>query len=81
MRVTATRVADNHHHLVCRSCGRVEDVDCAVGHAPCLEPAERLGYVVSRAEVTFWGLCEKCQPESRPQRPADVIAVAAHRAR
>ena len=50
-----------HHHLVCRRCGAVEDVDCGVGHAPCLEPAARLGYVIDEAEVTFWGLCRNCQ--------------------
>jgi Fur family transcriptional regulator, stress-responsive regulator len=55
------RVGDNHHHLVCRRCGAVEDVDCAVGAAPCLEPAARLGYVIDEAEVTFWGLCGDCQ--------------------
>jgi len=60
------RVGDNHHHLVCRRCGAVEDVDCAVGHAPCLEPAARRGYVVDEAEVTFWGLCADCQQAPAP---------------
>jgi len=60
------RVGDNHHHLVCRRCGAVEDVDCAVGHAPCLEPAARRGYVVDEAEVTFWGLCADCQEAPAP---------------
>ena len=60
------RVGDNHHHLVCRRCGEVEDVDCAVGHAPCLEPAVRLGYVIDEAEVTFWGLCVDCQQAPAP---------------
>jgi Fur family transcriptional regulator, stress-responsive regulator len=60
------RVGDNHHHLVCRRCGTVEDVDCAVGHAPCLEPAARLGYVIDEAEVTFWGLCADCQQAPAP---------------
>ena len=55
------RVGDNHHHLVCRRCRAVEDVDCAMGHAPCLEPAARRGYVIDEAEVTFWGLCRDCQ--------------------
>jgi Fur family ferric uptake transcriptional regulator len=55
------RVGDNHHHVVCRVCGAVEDIDCAVGEAPCLEPAARVGYVIDKAEVTFWGLCEDCQ--------------------
>jgi Fur family transcriptional regulator, stress-responsive regulator len=59
------RVGDNHHHIVCRRCGSVADVDCVVGHAPCLEPAANLGYVIDEAEVTFWGLCESCQAAER----------------
>ncbi|MFB9463814.1 Fur family transcriptional regulator [Streptomyces cinereospinus] len=55
------RVGDNHHHLVCRGCGRVEDVDCAVGAAPCLDPLERKGFAIDEAEITWWGLCEDCQ--------------------
>ncbi|HEY3751699.1 MAG TPA: Fur family transcriptional regulator [Pseudonocardiaceae bacterium] len=55
-----TRTGDNHHHLVCRNCGRTEDVDCAVGPAPCLEPADAAGYLVDEAEVVFWGLCPDC---------------------
>ncbi|MGY2130304.1 Fur family transcriptional regulator [Blastococcus sp. SYSU DS0617] len=55
------RVGDNHHHLVCRSCGAVADVDCAVGAAPCLTPADAAGFVVDEAEVVFWGLCGPCQ--------------------
>jgi Fur family ferric uptake transcriptional regulator len=55
------RVGDNHHHLVCRSCGAVADVDCAVGAAPCLEPSDAAGFVVDEAEVVFWGLCRECQ--------------------
>jgi Fur family transcriptional regulator, stress-responsive regulator len=55
------RVGDNHHHIVCRHCAAVADVDCAIGHAPCLEPASNAGFVVSEAEVTFWGLCSSCQ--------------------
>lgn len=56
-----TRVGDNHHHLVCRRCGTVADVDCAVGVAPCLEAADDLGFAVDEAQVTFWGLCVRCQ--------------------
>jgi Fur family ferric uptake transcriptional regulator len=52
---------DNHHHLVCRACGATADVDCAVGAAPCLEPADRAGFTIDEAEVTFWGLCPSCQ--------------------
>lgn len=55
------RVGDNHHHLVCRICGAVADVDCVVGHAPCLEPADAGGYAVDEADVTFWGLCPTCR--------------------
>jgi Fur family ferric uptake transcriptional regulator len=54
------RVDDNHHHLVCRACGRVVDVDCAVGGAPCLVPADPHGFVVDEAEVVYWGLCPDC---------------------
>jgi Fur family transcriptional regulator, stress-responsive regulator len=56
-----TRVGDNHHHLVCRHCGAVADVDCAVGAAPCLDPADDLGFVIDEAHVTFWGLCARCR--------------------
>jgi Fe2+ or Zn2+ uptake regulation protein len=55
------RVGDNHHHLVCRSCGAVADVDCAVGAAPCLTPSHTAGFVVDEAEVVFWGLCRDCR--------------------
>ena len=55
------RVGDNHHHLVCRACGAVTDVDCVVGHAPCLQPATSAGYGVEEAEVTYWGLCPACR--------------------
>jgi Fe2+ or Zn2+ uptake regulation protein len=54
------RVGDNHHHVICRTCGRVADVDCAVGHAPCLTAADDLGYVVDEAEVVYWGRCPEC---------------------
>ena len=55
------RVGDNHHHVVCRGCGAIGDVDCAVGEAPCLEPSNTHGFVIDEAEVTFWGLCPTCQ--------------------
>jgi Fur family transcriptional regulator, stress-responsive regulator len=55
-----SRVGDNHHHVVCRSCGAIEDVDCAVGEAPCLTAAEDHGYVIDEAEVVYWGLCPSC---------------------
>jgi Fur family ferric uptake transcriptional regulator len=55
------RAGDNHHHIVCRGCGEIGDVDCAVGSAPCLDPSQAHGYEVDEAEVTFWGLCPACQ--------------------
>ena len=55
------RTGDNHHHVVCRACGTVADVDCVVGRAPCLDPNNAFGYEVDEAEVTFWGLCPGCQ--------------------
>lgn len=60
------RVADNHHHIVCRRCGHVTDVDCVIGAAPCLEPAMAAGYAIDEAEVTFWGLCPNCQRKPHP---------------
>ena len=59
------RIDDNHHHLVCTSCGAVADVDCVVGHAPCLVPSSTAGFAVQSAEVTFWGLCPECQAASQ----------------
>ncbi len=56
-----TRTGDNHHHIVCRACGTVVDVDCVVGTAPCLTPSDAAGFVVDEAEVTFWGLCGNCR--------------------
>ena len=55
-----SRVADNHHHVVCRSCGAIADVDCAVGHAPCLTASDDHGFVVDEAEVVYWGTCPDC---------------------
>jgi Fe2+ or Zn2+ uptake regulation protein len=54
------RVDDNHHHLICRSCGRMVDVDCAVGEAPCLTAIEDHGYAIDEAEVVYWGRCPEC---------------------
>jgi Fur family ferric uptake transcriptional regulator len=54
------RVGDNHHHVVCRSCGVIADVDCAVGEAPCLDASDRQGFLIDQAEVTYWGLCPSC---------------------
>ncbi|MEU3770260.1 Fur family transcriptional regulator [Amycolatopsis keratiniphila] len=58
-----TRVGDNHHHVVCRSCGAIADVDCAVGHAPCLTASGDHGFVIDEAEVVYWGLCPGCAAE------------------
>ncbi|MGC1237700.1 MAG: Fur family transcriptional regulator [Acidimicrobiales bacterium] len=55
------RVNDNHHHLICRDCARVVDVDCAVGSAPCLEASDDKGYEIDEAEVAYWGRCPECQ--------------------
>lgn len=52
---------DNHHHLVCRNCGDLVDIDCATGKAPCLKADDDHGYVIDEAEVTYWGICPKCQ--------------------
>jgi Fur family ferric uptake transcriptional regulator len=54
------RVGDNHHHAVCRSCGAIADVECAVGHAPCLTASDDHGFVVDEAEVVYWGTCSDC---------------------
>ncbi|QGK68364.1 transcriptional repressor [Allosaccharopolyspora coralli] len=59
-----TRTADNHHHLVCRQCGRTDDVDCVQGAAPCLTPFDTAGYAVDEAEVVFWGVCPTCRSEA-----------------
>ena len=54
------RVGDNHHHVVCRSCGVIADVDCAIGPAPCLKPSHDHGFAIDEAEVIYWGLCLEC---------------------
>ena len=54
------RIGDNHHHMVCRSCSLIVDVDCTVGQAPCLTPSHDAGFIIEQAEVTFWGLCPDC---------------------
>jgi Fe2+ or Zn2+ uptake regulation protein len=59
-----SRAGDNHHHLVCRSCGVVVDVDCAVGTTPCLTASEDHGFAIDEAEVVYWGLCPDCSPAS-----------------
>jgi len=78
------RVGDNHHHVVCRSCGDVVDIDCATGSAPCLDPSDldvhAPGFELHEAEVTYWGLCSSCarssepQPELTPPRTAPALS-------
>jgi Fur family ferric uptake transcriptional regulator len=63
-----TRVADNHHHLICRTCSRMVDVDCAVGDTPCLTAADDSGYQIDEAEVVYWGRCPQCHQGSGNQR-------------
>lgn len=66
-----TRTRDNHHHCVCRACGLVVDVDCAVGAAPCLEASDASGFVIDEAEVTYRGFCAACaEPNDVPVRPS-----------
>ena len=62
-----SRVADNHHHVVCRSCGVIADVDCAVGHTPCLTASDDSGFTIDEAEVVYWGLCPACTAERNHQ--------------
>jgi Fur family ferric uptake transcriptional regulator len=64
------RVGDNHHHLICRVCGRLVDVDCAVGAAPCLTAVDDSGYEIDEAEVAYWGRCPDCQAQSRAHAAA-----------
>jgi len=70
-----TRVGDNHHHVVCRACGATEDIDCAMGAAPCLDPVSAGGFAVDEAEVTFWGLCPECQPAGLLAGPDNLKAA------
>lgn len=67
------RVGDNHHHLVCRACGTVVDVDCAIGVAPCVTASDTHGFVIDEAEITYWGRCPSCQ---LTDDPADGTATA-----
>jgi Fur family transcriptional regulator, stress-responsive regulator len=67
------RVNDNHHHLICRLCGRVVDVDCAVGAAPCLEAADDLGFEIDEAEVAYWGRCPQCREAGRTTTRLDPL--------
>jgi Fur family transcriptional regulator, stress-responsive regulator len=62
------RVGDNHHHLLCRRCGRTDDVDCVVGAAPCLSPDDDQGFAVGEAEIVFWGVCPRCRSNHQEER-------------
>jgi Fe2+ or Zn2+ uptake regulation protein len=69
------RVGDNHHHVICRICGRTADVDCAAGFAPCLAAVDDKGYEIDEAEVIYWGRCPECVSQSnnvKPLRPTDA---------
>jgi Fur family transcriptional regulator, stress-responsive regulator len=61
-----SRVGDNHHHVVCRSCGAIADVDCALGEAPCLAASDAHGFSIEEAEVVYWGLCPSCSDVRSP---------------
>lgn len=75
------RVGDNHHHVICKSCGRAEDVDCALGSAPCLIAASDSGYQIEEAEVIYWGLCPNCRPKRKSARPKTLQAAASRTSR
>jgi len=62
------RTGDNHHHMICRRCGRMVDVDCAVGNAPCLTPSDDAGYEIDEAEVIYWGRCPECRGRAQVEK-------------
>ncbi len=64
------RVGDNHHHVICRTCGKVVDVDCAVGETPCLTAADHSGYQIDEAQVIYWGHCPECLSEKSESEPS-----------
>jgi Fur family ferric uptake transcriptional regulator len=72
------RTGDNHHHLICRTCGRMADIDCAVGAAPCLTPADGAGFEIDEAEVIYWGRCPEClgHAPSRSRTGDDTVRVS-----
>jgi Fur family ferric uptake transcriptional regulator len=70
-----SRVGDNHHHVVCRSCGVIADVDCAVGSAPCLRASDDHGFTIDEAEVVYRGLCHDCSAAPGPTGPADIDPI------
>lgn len=74
-----TRVGDNHHHVICRVCGRLDDVDCAVHAAPCLTPANGMGYEIDEAEVAYWGRCPQCVAQAAISPPEPLTSRAPRR--
>ena len=70
------RVDDNHHHLVCRTCGRTVDIDCAVGYRPCLEADADHGFTIDEAEVIYWGSCPACQEAAVTAASTDVDPIS-----
>jgi len=69
------RVGDNHHHVICRICGRTTDVDCAVGAAPCLTAADGMGYEIDEAEVIYWGRCPECVSRTQTDAPRQAATT------
>jgi Fur family ferric uptake transcriptional regulator len=69
-----TRTGDNHHHLVCRQCGAVVDVDCVIGEAPCLEPSDVAGFDLDESEVVFWGTCPNCRTRLADAKAPDLAS-------
>jgi Fur family ferric uptake transcriptional regulator len=69
------RVGDNHHHLICRTCNRMVDVDCAVGYTPCLTAADDAGYEIDEAEVIYWGRCPECVAAATESATTEVISA------
>jgi Fur family ferric uptake transcriptional regulator len=72
------RVGDNHHHVVCRNCGDIADVDCAVGYTPCLTAMQSHGYVIDEAEVVYWGYCPGCADSRFTETPVTTTAEGIH---
>src|ERR687894_1499157 len=72
------RVGDNHHHVVCRSCGAIADVDCAVGYTPCLTAADDSGYEIDEAEVVYWGRCPACTASPTTAAAVDDVRATQH---
>jgi Fur family ferric uptake transcriptional regulator len=70
------RLGDNHHHVICTECGAIEDVDCVVGHAPCLTPSSTSGFAIATAEVNFWGVCPDCAATASSESVDSAVPVA-----